>query len=350
MRSRGRRKFLIATSALLAAPLARGQRAAKVYRIGLLQSASSGFRLFVNYSNPAYSMFGNFLAEHGYISTPAQTGQRQNVFWVQRTASEIGEQLPALAVDLVRQKVDVIVTIGAQATVAAKQATTTIPIVMLVQSDPVMMGLVASLGRPGGNLTGVTTVAPQLAAKRLELLKETVSGLTRVAVLWNSDNPANVDEWRETEAAAQKLGIELHSFEASRLDGLESVLDALRKSNVGALQVFSDRLMSIHAGPISELAAARRLPTMYGERRAVDPRLGGHWNAQSGLMSYGLVHLELLRRAVGLVAKILKGASPAELPVEQPRGFELVINLGTAKALGITVPPSILLRADRVIE
>lgn len=340
----GRRHFLIAAGALLAAPLARGQRAAKVYRGGLLQSSSSS----LNVTDAATGSFETMLREFGYFSpgvanSAVEGGHAKKLIWVKRIAKGADEQLPAFAADLVGLKVDVVVAIGARAAMAAKRASSTIPIVMLVEDDPVKLGLVATLGRPGGNVTGVAAIAAELAAKRLGLLKEMVPALTRVAVLWNSSDSTKVDEWRETEAAAKQLGIELQSFEATSIDGIESVLDALRKTDAGALLVFSDRLTWVNTPAIAELAVEQRLPAMSGGQRFT-------WSFQRGLMYYGPVNFELVRRTAALVAKILDGAKPADLPVERPSVFELRINAGTAKAIGITIPSSLLLRADQVIE
>ena len=250
------------------------------------------------------------------------------------------EPLAELAAELVRLKVDVIVTSGTRQVVAAKQATSVIPIVFAAVGDPVGTGLVASLARPGGNVTGLSLQATDLAAKRLGLLREVVPGLRRLALMANTDTPAAVVEMREVQATARTLGLEVVTSEIRRPEEIAPAFEAL-KGRAEALYVCNDPLVTTHRANINTLALGVRLPTMYNVREFVEAR---------GLMSYGPSFLDLYRRTADLVDKILRGAKPAEIPVEQPTKFELVINLKTAKALGLTIPPSLLARADQVIE
>jgi putative ABC transport system substrate-binding protein len=233
------------------------------------------------------------------------------------------------------------VTDGTAVTRAAKNATKAIPIVMASDADPVGTGHVASLARPGGNITGLTTFAIGLSGKRLEILREAIPGISRVAVVWNPALPQSVTAFNETKVAARTLGVQLQSMEVRAASDLETAFQAATRDRVGALTVVSDALMFTHRARIVELAARQRLPTMHTQSL---------WVEAGGLMSYGAHFPDLHRRAAGYVDKILKGAKPADLPVEQPTKFELVINMKTAKALGLTIPPSLLLRADQVIE
>jgi putative ABC transport system substrate-binding protein len=243
---------------------------------------------------------------------------------------------------LVRLKADVIVTTGTPGTLAAKQATKTIPIVMTSSGNPVETGLVASLARPGGNVTGFTIFAPELEGKRLDILKAAVPRLSRFAVLWNSANPAVTVVLQQTETVARALGLTPEPVVGvRRTDDFERAFAVIAHARPHALVVIVDRLLLAHRRQIVEFAANNRLPAMYGYRDYVDA---------GGLMSYAPSNIDLFRRAAVYVDKILKGAKPADLPVEQPTKFELVINLKTAKALGLTIPPSLLLRADQVIE
>jgi putative ABC transport system substrate-binding protein len=243
---------------------------------------------------------------------------------------------------LVRLKADVIVTTGTPGTLAAMQATKTIPIVMTSSGDAVLAGLVASLAQPGGNVTGLTILAPELEGKRMELLKEAVPRLSRVAVLWNSANPAVKNFVKETEIAAQTLRLTPQPVvEVRRVDDFEPAFAAIASARPDALVMIVDRFLLAHRRRIVDFAASRRLPAMYGYRDYVDA---------GGLMSYAPSNVDLFRGAAIYADKILKGANPASLPVQQPAKFELVINLKTAKALGLTFPQSLLLRADEVIH
>jgi putative ABC transport system substrate-binding protein len=238
--------------------------------------------------------------------------------------------------------VDVIVVEGhTPAIQAAKNATSTIPIVMGVSGDPVKMGLVESLARPGGNVTGLSIMTPGLAPKRLELLKDAVPKLKHVAVLWNAANPVKVLDWRETQAAARALGLKLQSLEVRGPTDFQGAFDYATRDPADALVVFGDGLINSHRRQILDFAATRRSPAMYPYREFVD---------EGGLMSYAPSFTDLFRRAAVYVDRILKGTKPADLPVERPEKFEFVINLKTAKVLGLTIPPALLQRADQVIE
>jgi ABC-type uncharacterized transport system substrate-binding protein len=251
------------------------------------------------------------------------------------------ERLHEAAAELARLNVDLIVASGTLAPLAAKRATTTIPIVMTAAGDPLGSGLVASLARPGGNVTGLSLMAPDLAGKGLELLKEVVPRLSRVAVLWNSANPYPARMFKETQEAGQTLGIQVQSVEVRVPEDFASGLAAAQSQRPDALIVVGDPLTVTQRTLIAEFAAGHRLPALYGTRE---------FAAIGGLMSYGADVADLYRRAAGYVDKILKGAKPADLPVQQPTKFELIINLKTAKALGIRMPPTLFARADEVIE
>jgi putative ABC transport system substrate-binding protein len=250
-------------------------------------------------------------------------------------------RLPKLASELVRLKVDVIATFGTPAAQAAKQATSTIPVVMALIGDPVRTGIVTSLARPGGNVTGVTNLGPGTAQKRLELLREAVPNASRVALLWNSANPDQLAHLHEGEAGAQALGMTLVSAPVRRGEELEDALTALTREHPSALLVTGDTVLQGHIRQILAFGANRRLPVVVQVRE----------NAEAGaLISYAPNRLDGIRRAAVYIDKILRGAKPGDLPIEQPTTFELVINLRTAKALGLSIPPPLLLRADHVIE
>jgi putative ABC transport system substrate-binding protein len=250
------------------------------------------------------------------------------------------ERLSDLAAELVRLKVDVLVAAGGTpAASAAKRATTMIPIVMTNIGDPVAVGLVASLARPGWNVTGLSLLGPDTAGKRLELLKEVVPALSRVAVLWNPANPSHALHLKETLAAARALGVQVQSLEARGPEDFETAFKAAR--GAGGILALGDPVYRLHRAAIIDLARRNRLPAIYEFRQYV---------AAGGLMSYGASLNDLYRRAAYYVDRILKGAKPADLPVEQPTKFELVVNMKTAKALGLTIPHSVLIRADQVIQ
>jgi len=318
-----RRRFLVTTAAgLLAAPVAaEAQQSTTIPRIGLLADATS------------WEAFRLGLRDLGYVDG-------KSVVLEERSSKGRNERFPELASELARRAVSVIVTWGTPATLAAKQVTKSIPIVMAHVGDPVRSGLVSSLAHPGGNVTGVTALGPGVASKRLELLKDAVPNVSRVAFLWNPANPDQRASFSEVQAGARALGVSLQSVEARSRDELEHVLAAMKHDRPSALLMTADNLHHRHIGQIVAFASESRLPAMYQLREAVD---------RGGLMSYGASLPELGRRAAYFVDKILKGAKPANLPVEQPTKFELVINLKTAKALGLTIPPSLLLRADEII-
>jgi putative ABC transport system substrate-binding protein len=321
-----RRAFISGvTFGLFATPLAaEGQQATRVPRVGYLGLGSP--------SDPFIQAFQQGLRELGYV-------EGQNIVLEYRYAQGHEERLPALATELVRLKVDVIVAVATSGAQAARQATRTIPIVMLAVGDP--GGFVASLARPGGNLTGLSTLGPDLAGKRLQLLIEVTPGLSRVAVLWNPLNSFSVLIMRQTEAAARMLGTQLQSLEVRVPDDFDNVFRAATRGRAGALIAAEDSFIFTHRNRIVEFAARNGLPSMSGYRGFVEA---------GGLMSYGPSLLDLAHRAPIYVDKILKGAKPGDLPVEQPTKFELVINFKTAKALGLTIPPSLLARADEIIQ
>ena len=251
------------------------------------------------------------------------------------------DRLPALAIELVRLKVDVIVTSVMDDTLPAKEATLSIPIVMAAGTDPVLMGMVGSLARPGGNVTGLAGITPELAGKRLELLKEMVPNLSRVAVMWNPGSRGSTVNWQELQLPARSLGLELHSLETRNPSDLDRAFADAGGAHVGALAIMPDPLFAGNLRRIADLAIKSRLPAVFHLREFVD---------SGGLVAYGPDRADMFRRAATYVDKILKGAKPADLPIEQPTKFELVINLKTAKALGLTIPQSVLLRADEVIR
>ena len=274
------------------------------------------------------------LRELGYI-------EGKNIIIEWRSGEGKSERVPALAAELVRLKVDVIVTDGSNSTRLAKEATSTIPIVMTQDVDPVGRGIVASLARPGGNITGLSNLAPELSGKRLELLKETVPKLSRVAAFGTSNTPSTAPALKETELAAGALGVKVQYFDILDPKDIEIAFRAAGKGRVDAVFVLVGPLVFSQRTQIAELAAKSRLPAIYPQTEFTEV---------GGLMSYGLRITDLDRRAATYVDKILKGAKPADLPVEQPKKFEFVINLKTAKQIGLTIPPNVLARADRVIR
>jgi putative tryptophan/tyrosine transport system substrate-binding protein len=324
-----RRAFVAGTAAVLATPLGAGaQQPAKVWRIGFLGSA------FASAAGVRVEALRLGLRELGYV-------EGRNLAIEFRWAEGNNDRLPALAAELVQSRVDVIVTQGTPATLAARRATTTIPIVFATAGDPVGTGIVASLSRPGGNITGLTDVTTDVAGKRLALLREAAPGVTRIAVLWNSSNPVAGLALKETEVAAQTLGLPLRSVEVRDVNRLDSAFSTIVRERAGAVVVLPDPALFDRRVQIAEMAAKNRLPSM-----AWTPEF-----AESGcLMIYGPSTAEMHRRAATYVDKILRGAKPADLPVEQPTKFELIINLKTAKTLGLTIPESLLRRADQVIQ
>ncbi len=320
---------MVTVGGLLAAPLAaQAQQAGKVPRIGYLANNLA--------ANPHLrEAFLQGLRDLGYV-------EGRNVVIEYRSAEEKVERLPALAAELVSLKLNVIVVVGPQPTAAVKAATTTIPVVFVIVADPVGLGLVSSLAHPGGNVTGLSTVVPEgFWGKQLELLKEAVPGAARMAVLVNPANAMNRLALPQTVAAAEKLKVKLQILEARTPGELDSAFEAATRARADAIHVYGDTLTFLHRARVAELAAKARLPAMYLFKDNV---------AAGGLMAYGPNFADLGRRAATYVDRILKGAKPGDLPIEQPNKFELVINLKTAKALGLTIPPSLLLRADEVIE
>jgi putative ABC transport system substrate-binding protein len=265
----------------------------------------------------------------------------QNIAIESRFAEGKWDQLPSLAAELVRLKVDVIVTYTTPATQAAKQATGTIPIVVAAVIDPVAAGLVASLAHPGGNITGLSQMVPELVGKQLEILKEVAPKISRVALLGNPANAGNPSQVRHAQNAARTLGMRLHSLEARGPSEIESAFAAMTTERVGAVIILIDSTLIDQRTRIADLAARRRLPMVSGTIEIAEA---------GGLMAYGPSVRDMFRRAAAHVDKILKGAKPADLPFEQPTKFDLVINLRTARALGMTIPQSVLLRADQVIQ
>jgi putative ABC transport system substrate-binding protein len=327
-----RRTFLAGTGAVvLAAPLAaEAQQVGKVWRIGLLDYGSS---------DPArlawWRAFQDRLRELGYADG-------QNVVFQPRWGNGQVSRLQGLVTELVAARVDILVTAGNPATLAAKQVTSSIPIVTATGPDPVELGLVASLARPGGNVTGVTSISSELSAKRLGLLKELIPQVSRMAALWDRAARGSALNVRDTEVAARSLGIALQSV-AVRPDprDYDAAFVAMKRAGAGAVIVVQSSAFFASRQRIADLALTHRLPSVVGSKE---------WAEAGGLISYGADFPDLFRRAAVFVDKILKGAKPADLPMEQPSKFELVINLKTAKALGLTIPPSLLGRADELIQ
>jgi ABC-type uncharacterized transport system substrate-binding protein len=327
-----RRRFLLTSLAggLLAAPRAsEAQQPAKIARLGILGAGSAaGVRL---------EAFIQGLRDLGYV-------EGRNLVIEYRNHEGKEERLPALAAELVALKVDVILAVSTLPALAAMKVTRTLPIVFAAAAEPVTSGLVTSLARPGGNVTGMSAVAPELVGKCLELLKQTVPGVTRGVILWQPGAPderTDKDMLKEAEVASRTLGVRLQAVKARRPEDFERAFSDVTKARAGALIVLTSVMFINERRRLVDLAAKNRLPTVYPQRDFVDV---------GGLMSYGPNGPDLFRRAATLVDKILKGAKPADLPVEQPTKFELIINLKTAKALGLTIPQSLLLRADEVIQ
>src|SRR5437773_895376 len=307
---------------------AEAQQPTKIPRIGYLAAIS------LSTLAARTEAFRQGLRELGYV-------EGKNIVIEQRYAEGKFDRLPALAAELVRLKVDIIVTAGPQATRPAKQATSAIPIVMAQDPDPVGNGFVASLARPGGNITGLATFAPELSGKQLELLKETVPKLSRVAVFGTSTNPGNAQNLREVELAAKAFGVKLQYLDVLSPKEIESEIRAASKGPTDAILLLPGPVLNLQRAQIASLAVKSRLPAIYPQTEYMEA---------GGLMYYGANTPDLFRRAATFVDKILKGAKPADLPVEQPTKFELVINLKAAKQIGLTIPPNVLVRADRVIR
>jgi putative tryptophan/tyrosine transport system substrate-binding protein len=306
------------------------QHPASTPRIGMLRTGSHADRV----EQILIEAFREGLRDLGYM-------EGRDIAIELRFAEGRQDSLPDLAAELVRLKVDVIVTAGTPQTLAAKQATNTIPIVMASSGDPVRTGLVASLARPGGNITGLTIYGPELGAKRLQLLLEVAPKTSRVAFLWNPANPATAAHFENVQAAARALGVALLSVEVRSPDAFEGACAAMMRERPDAFMMTADPMHQLHAAWIIDFVAKSGLPAVYQVKEHV---------IAGGLMSYGASHPDLYRRAATYVDKILKGAKPADLPVENPMRFELVLNLKTAKALGLTIPPTLLFQADEVIQ
>jgi putative tryptophan/tyrosine transport system substrate-binding protein len=327
MNKAGWSSVVVAILVLLFGVAAEAQQQAKAARVGFLMASAPG-------ADARVDGFRQGLRELGYME-----GKNIAIEW--RYAEGKEDRVPKLAAELVQLNVEIIVTDGTNVTRAAKNTTKTIPIVMASDADPVGNGFVASLARPGGNVTGLVNLLAGLSGKRLELLKEAIPGISRVGVLWNPENPSSVSGFKETQEAAQALAMQLQSLEVRGPDEFEGAFQAATKRQAHALSIVSDSLMFNNRRRLLELAAKHRLPTMHTQSL---------WVEAGALMSYGTYLPDLWRRAAAYVDKILKGAKPADLPVEQPMKFEFVINLKTAKQLSLTIPQSVLYRADKVIR
>jgi putative tryptophan/tyrosine transport system substrate-binding protein len=318
--------ILVVAVQLSVGVMANAQQPTKVPRIGYLETGSR--------SSAVFEAFQQELRDLGYI-------EGQNITIEYRSTEGMAERLPNLVAELVQLKVDIIVVGGSPATQAAKNATKTIPIVMTNATDPVGIGLVASLAHPGGNVTGLSNVGSDLGGKQLELLKEAFPKVSRVAVLWDSANPGNALWLGEMKVAAVALRTTLQPVNVHGLNDFERALSAIKKEHASALSALRNAVTNNYRRRIVDFAAKSRLPAMYPDSEFVEV---------GGLMSYGPNFADLFRRAAMYVDKILKGAKPADLPVEQPTKFELVINLKAAKQIGLTIPPNVLARADKVIK
>jgi putative ABC transport system substrate-binding protein len=322
-----RRAFVTGLGAIFATPTTAKAQQARIPTIGLLT-------LSVAPSTPTLEAFRQGLREYGYV-------EGRNIALEYRFAQGSPEKLRAMAAELVRMTVDIIVTESVLAAQEAKRATNTIPIVTAVHGDPVGAGLVSSLTRPGGNITGLSLVAPELSGKRLQLLKEVVPKATRVAAIWNGSNVAAARYLTETRAAARSLGLEVESFEVRTPADLDAAFEAVLTARPSAFMTLPDGMLLANRARMIEFGTRSRLPALFPD---------SEFATAGGLIAYGPSLAANFRRAAGYVDRILKGAKPADLPIEQPTKFELVINARTAKALGLTIPPSLLLRADQVIE
>ena len=307
---------------------ANAQQSAKVPRIGFLGNSTAD--LEANLVGP----FREGLRDLGYV-------EGRNILIEYRWAEGKYERFPALLAELIALKVEVIVTAGTPASLAVKKATASIPLVMIAVGDPIGTGLIASLARPGGNITGLTSIAADLEGKRLELLREVVPALSHVAVLWNPASSFQVVAEKEVQAAAQGLRMKVLSLGVQAQEEFDNAFAAILKARPGALLVLADRLFLHHRARIMNFATKHRLPGVHAYVELVEA---------GGLMSYGPSYADMHRRAATFVHKILKGTKPADLPVEQPMKFELIINLQAAKKIGLTIPPNVLARADKVIR
>ena len=310
------------------AGMAEAQQPKKIPRIGLLSPFSPSDAVLW------HQAFREGLRDLGWV-------EGKNIIIEYRYSEGRNDRLPALAADLVRLKVDIIVASVTTDALAAKNATRAIPIVVASSADPVALGLVDSLARPGGNVTGLSQIAPEMAGKRLELLKEIVPKLSRVAVLWNPESQGSTLSWKEIQLPARELGVQLHSLEVRSSNEFDKAFKDATRARAGALAIMPDPLFAGNLKRIADLAAKSRLPSIFHLREFAD---------SGGLVTYGPDRSDMYRRAATYVDKILKGRKPADLPVEQPMKFEFVINLKTAKQIGLTIPQSVLFRADKVIK
>jgi putative tryptophan/tyrosine transport system substrate-binding protein len=327
-RSRIRFRFTICALLLALSVPVEAQQTEKVARVGFLGNSTAA--LEANLTGP----FREGLRDLGYVE-----GKNIVIEW--RWAEGKYERFPSLIAELIASKVDLIVTAGTPASLAVKKATMSIPLVMIAVGDPVATGLVASLARPGGNITGLTSISAEMEGKRLELLREVVPKISHIAVLWNAGSPVQVIQERETRVAAEVLGMKMLSLGVRTQEEIENAFATIVRERPGALLVLADRLFLHHRARIMDFALQHRLPGVHAYVELVEA---------GGLMSYGPSYPGMHRRAAYFVDRILKGAKPADLPVEAPAKFELVVNLETAKQFGVTIPPHVLARADRVIK
>jgi putative ABC transport system substrate-binding protein len=320
-----RREFMTLVGCATAWPLvARAQHSAKIWRIGFIAHRYEKF----------YDPLFQRLHELGYT-------EGQNLIVERRYADGHAERFDGFAAEMVRLNVDAVIVVTTPAAFAVRKATTTIPIIHTVAIDPVGTGLIASLAHPGGNVTGLAVLNAETSAKRLELLREVLPALSRGAVLWNAANPANSLAWKETEGAGRALGVTLQSIEVRAPKDFESAFSTIGQQHSDILLVLQDALTLEYRKEIIGFALRERLPSMF---------VGKEWVEEGGLMSYGERLPQRYRRAADIVDRVLRGTKPADIPVEQPTAFELVVNLKTAKAIGLTLPPAFLVRADQVIE
>jgi len=330
----GRKKFKLIFIVLAAANFfavyssARAQQQTRLFKVGEL--------LFRDRTNlgAGRQVFRQQLRELGYL-------EGKNIVFETRSAKGKLDRFPGLADELVRQKVDVLVASSTSEALAFKRSTKTIPVIFLATSDPVADGLVDSLQKPGSNVTGITSIATVLAGKRLELLKETVPRLSRVAVLWNPQDPGSTQQWKESRHAAQELGLQLHSMELTSAGQLDNAFKEAARAHITGLAIVAGSVATANPKLTTDLAIEHRLPAVFDRADYV---------TVGGLLSYGPDRADAYRRAAVMVDKVLKGTKPADIPVEQPTKFELVINLKTAKQIGLTIPPNVLARADKIIK
>jgi putative ABC transport system substrate-binding protein len=320
--------WLITAILLVLVDRAETQQPVKVAKIGWLGARSASAPA------PVLALFRRELRALGYV-------EGKNIVLEIRLAEDKPDRLPTLADELVRLKVDILFTPSTNEALVAQHATKTIPIIFVGAGDPVAAGLVDSLARPGGNITGFSRIGTVLVGKRLELFKETIPKLSRIALMWNPQDPGSRQEWKESQPPARELGLQLHSMEVSSADKIESAFAETAKAGSGGLAEATSSLFTTNQKRIADLAKKYRLPAIHSRGDRVD---------SGALMSYGADQAEPYERAALMVDKILKGARPADLPVEQPTKFELVINLKTAKQIGLIIPPNVLARADRVIR